>query len=377
MKNAKLIIARLKQAGFEAYMVGGAVRDHLRGVKPHDIDIATSAAPEQVKSLFDRSIDTGIEHGTVMIVIEGEGTEVTTFRTESGYSDNRRPDKVEFVNSLHEDLQRRDFTINAMAMTETLEIIDPFGGAQDLKAGLIRAVGDPEERFSEDALRMLRAIRFSGQLGFGIDLETKQAIVRHAERIRSVAMERIKAELDKVMVSKSPGISMQYLLETGLNNSLPSGELFELDWSMYPYSPDPLCGWFYLLHHNEKPFDAIRDYRFSNQDKKDVQRALEASRLEVWDAWVYYQFSERQLIVAQTVSHQGESVEQRKQELPIHSISDLAVNGQDLMEWTAKGAGPWLKKWLLYIEKAVVERRLPNDKERIKDWFKDEYHRHT
>ena len=143
MIRAKYIIKRLKEAGFEAYMVGGAVRDHLRGAVPHDIDVATSAAPEQVKALFERSIDTGIEHGTVMILIEGQGTEVTTFRTESGYTDNRRPDKVEFVNSLHEDLMRRDFTINSMAMTEQMDIIDPFGGREDLKAGLIRAVGVP------------------------------------------------------------------------------------------------------------------------------------------------------------------------------------------------------------------------------------------
>ena len=138
MKKAKCIIARLKEAGYEAYMVGGAVRDHLRGATPHDIDVATSASPEQVKALFERTIDTGIEHGTVMVVIEGQGTEVTTFRTESGYSDNRRPDKVEFVNSLIEDLKRRDFTINAMAYHPLRGLADPFGGAA---AGVVQGRG--------------------------------------------------------------------------------------------------------------------------------------------------------------------------------------------------------------------------------------------
>ncbi|MBU9671946.1 CCA tRNA nucleotidyltransferase [Planococcus sp. CP5-4] len=377
MKQAKHIIERLKEAGFEAYMVGGAVRDYLRGTVPHDIDVATSAAPEQVKALFERSIDTGIEHGTVMILIEGQGTEVTTFRTESGYSDNRRPDKVEFVNSLHEDLKRRDFTINSMAMTEQMDIIDPFGGRDDLSAGIIRAVGIPEERFAEDALRMLRAIRFSGQLNFHIDPATKKAIIEHAGRIQSVAMERIKAELDKVMVSAAPRISMRYLIETRLHEFLPSGRLFELDWSGYIADKDPLSGWFYLLHQNNEAFGAIREYRFSNQDKKDLQYALEASHLPLWDDWAYYSFTERQLMIAQAASHKTEAVRERQQALPIHSKSELAANGRDLMEWTGKKAGPWLKEWTLHIEKAVVERRLANDKERIKDWFKDEYHRHT
>lgn len=377
MKRAKHIIALLKEAGFEAYMVGGAVRDYLRGAVPHDVDVATSASPEQVKSLFERTIDTGIEHGTVIILLDGEGTEVTTFRTESGYSDNRRPDKVEFVNSLHEDLKRRDFTINAMAMTEEMDIIDPFGGRGDLKAGIIRAVGVPKERFSEDALRMLRAVRFSGQLKFHIDPATKQAIIEHGERIQSVAMERIKAELDKVMVSAAPDISMSYLTETGLNRFLPSGGLFELDWSGYKAGNDAVEGWFYLLHQNGETFDAIREYRFSNQDKKDIQRALEASQLLFWDDWAYYSFTERQLIIAQVASHKTEAVKERQQALPIHSKSELAANGSDLMEWAGKKAGPWLKEWTLHIEKAVVERRLANDKERIKDWFIDEYYRHT
>lgn len=377
MKNAKVIIARLKGAGFEAYMVGGAVRDYLRGVTPHDIDVATSATPQQVKALFERTVDTGIEHGTVMVLLGGAGIEVTTFRTESGYSDNRRPDKVEFVNSLEEDLRRRDFTINAMAMTEAMDIIDPFGGKLDLNSGLIRAVGQAEERFSEDALRMLRAIRFSGQLEFRIDTETMLAIKQHAASIRSVAVERIKAELDKVLVSKAPGISIDYMLETQLNAYLPAGELFVLDWSRYVPGDDPLAGWLYLLHHNDKPFEEIRPYRFSNQDKQDLQRALDASRLEVWTDWDYYYFTERQLKIAQAVSHQQEAITELQAALPIRTKSDLTVSGNDLMEWTGKKAGPWLKQWIFQIEQAVVVRRLANDKERIKDWFLNEYHRHT
>ncbi len=377
MSDAKAVIALIKQAGYEAYMVGGAVRDHLRGVVPKDIDVATSAAPEQVKALFERTVDTGIEHGTVLVLWNGTGTEVTTFRTESGYSDNRRPDQVEFVDSLEEDLQRRDFTINAMAMTETMDIIDPFGGQQDLAAGTIRAVGDAEERFREDALRMLRAVRFSGQLKFGIEPETVLAIRRHADRIRSVAIERIKTELDKIMASTAPSISMKYLTETGLNKALPAGELFEIDWTAYPPESDSLAGWFYLLHKNGQSFQTVESYRFSNQDKQDLQQALEASRINHWDDWTYYQYSLRQLTIAQTAGHRQDSVAQRQAALPVRSKSELAVNGRDLMEWTGQKAGPWLKHWTLQIEQAVVTRRLPNDKQRIKEWFVHEYHRHS
>ena len=156
---ARPVLQKIEDAGFEAYFVGGCVRDTILGDSIHDIDIATSAYPSEIKAIFNRTVDTGIEHGTVMILDHGTGYETTTFRTESGYQDYRRPDKVTFVRSLSEDLKRRDFTINALALKENGEVIDLFNGLDDLKHHLIKAVGDPNERFHEDALRMMRAVR--------------------------------------------------------------------------------------------------------------------------------------------------------------------------------------------------------------------------
>ena len=199
--GAKRIIEELEKAGFEAYIVGGCVRDMLLFREPEDWDITTSATPEEIKGLFRRTVDTGIEHGTVTVLIGKESYEVTTFRIDGKYEDHRHPTEVVFTPSLEEDLKRRDFTINAMAYSETKGIIDLFGGQEDLKAGIIRCVGDPEQRFGEDALRMLRGIRFAGQLLFDIEPETFSAIQSLAPTLVNVSAERIQVELTKLLLS--------------------------------------------------------------------------------------------------------------------------------------------------------------------------------
>ncbi|ANU10684.1 CCA-adding protein [Planococcus antarcticus DSM 14505] len=377
MKTAIKVIGTLKEAGFQAYMVGGAVRDFLLGKTPHDIDVASSASPEQVKAYFKRTIDTGIEHGTVLVLLGGEGIEVTTFRTEGSYSDNRRPDSVEFVQSLEEDLKRRDFTINAMAMTEYLDIIDPFGGKDDLQKQIIRAVGDPDQRFQEDALRMLRAVRFSGQLHFVIDVETVSSIRRHAQLIRSIAVERLKSEMDKIFVNPFTRKSMDYLRDTTLTEYLPAGYLFEIDWTQYTPTGKAVYGWFYLLYKQSKSFSEVSDYRFSNEEKRLIEKSLELARLEFWDQWTIYQYSIDQLEMASCVTGKNMDPAVAKEQLPIQSKSDLAASGRDLMQWSENRPGPWLKIWIEKMEKLVIYGELRNDKELIKDWFVNEYRRHT
>lgn len=202
--KVKQIISRLEKADFEAYAVGGCVRDSILGRSPEDWDITTSAKPEEVKKLFSTTIDTGLQHGTVTVVIEKEGFEVTTFRLDGDYTDGRHPDRVAFTSSLTEDLRRRDFTINAMAYSEKRGLIDEFDGERDLEDGVIRAVGDACERFSEDALRMLRAIRFAGQLNFKIADETFDAIKELSPNISKVSVERIAKELEKLLLSGNP-----------------------------------------------------------------------------------------------------------------------------------------------------------------------------
>lgn len=203
-KHVKAIITTLENAGFEGYAVGGCVRDTLLGKKPDDWDITTSASPQQVKSLFSRTIDTGIQHGTVTVLMEKETYEVTTYRIDGEYEDGRHPKEVVFTANLLEDLKRRDFTINAMAYNDASGIVDAFGGMQDLEDKVIRCVGEPAERFTEDALRMMRAVRFSGQLGYAIEEKTGQAVNQLAPTLSKISAERICTELTKLMVSSHP-----------------------------------------------------------------------------------------------------------------------------------------------------------------------------
>lgn len=203
-EKGQYIIERLERAGFEAYVVGGCVRDFILGREPGDWDITTSARPEQVKSLFQRTIDTGLAHGTVTVMLQGEGFEVTTYRIDGTYEDSRHPNEVTFTADLREDLRRRDLTINAMAYNHKAGLIDLFGGLADLEAGVVRCVGDPMERFEEDALRILRAVRFCAQLGYSIEKDTAAAIAKLAPALSRISAERIQAELTKLMVSPHP-----------------------------------------------------------------------------------------------------------------------------------------------------------------------------
>ena len=202
--GAAKILRVLEDHGYEAYVVGGCVRDSLLGRNPHDWDITTSALPLQVKALFRRTIDTGLKHGTVTILMDGEPFEVTTYRVDGEYLDGRHPSEVTFTASLQEDLQRRDFTINAMAYSEKKGLQDLFGGLPDLEKGLIRAVGDPAKRFGEDALRIMRAVRFAAQLGYEVEEDTVQAMKELAPTLSKISAERIAAELEKLLVSPHP-----------------------------------------------------------------------------------------------------------------------------------------------------------------------------
>lgn len=203
-RKVVLIIKNLQRHGYDAYAVGGCVRDSILNRKPEDWDITTSAKPEQVKRIFRRTVDTGIEHGTVTVLIGKDGFEVTTYRVDGLYEDGRHPKEVTFTRRLEEDLKRRDFTINAMAYNDDERLVDAFGGMRDLNYHLIRCVGDPKERFSEDALRILRAVRFSAQLAFPIEPETAEAIKSLAPNLEKISAERIQAELVKLLVSDHP-----------------------------------------------------------------------------------------------------------------------------------------------------------------------------
>jgi len=202
--GARACLAALRAAGWEAYPVGGCVRDLLLGREPGDVDLCTAARPETVLELFPNAVPTGLKHGTVTVPTPDGNVEITTFRREAGYADHRHPDGVAFGVGLREDLSRRDFTINAMALAPDGTLVDPFGGREDLRRRLVRCVGDPDKRFSEDALRMFRAFRFCAQLGFTTDQPTFAAIGRNAHLARTVSRERIRTELEKTLLSPVP-----------------------------------------------------------------------------------------------------------------------------------------------------------------------------
>ena len=269
-ENVKTVLNKLKENGCQASIVGGAVRDCVMGIEPHDWDIATNAMPEQTKKLF-RCIDTGLKHGTVTAILgNNEGYEITTFRTDGKYSDGRHPDNVEFVNNIEQDLARRDFTMNAMAMDVEGHIIDPFHGMRDINDGIIRCAGNPDERFKEDALRMLRAVRFEAKFGFSLDMDTREAIERNCFDLINVSDERVRDEFTKMLMSDNPKKGFIDLYETGI-----AGYIFpEFDYMMeckqnHPshyadvgshtldvvsyVEKDPILRWAALLHDIGKP----------------------------------------------------------------------------------------------------------------------------
>ncbi len=223
-EDVQFILKKLGRAGYEAYIVGGCTRDSIQGRLPQDWDITTCAMPEQIKQLFPRTIDTGIKHGTVTVMIGTDGYEVTTYRIDGVYEDGRHPRDVTFTRSLEEDLKRRDFTINAMAYNPEKGLVDLFGGIEDLKEGRIRCVGDPRARFSEDALRMMRAVRFAAQLGFSIEEDTACAVKELAGSLSRISAERIRSELEKLLLSPHPE-----LIETAYELGITGAMLPEYD----------------------------------------------------------------------------------------------------------------------------------------------------
>ncbi len=271
-KNVNLIIKLLEREGYEAFAVGGCVRDALMGREPQDWDITTSAAPLDVKRIFHKTIDTGLQHGTVTVMLEKVGYEVTTYRIDGNYSDGRHPDQVLFTKNLVEDLKRRDFTINAMAYNESVGIVDEFDGVGDLQRKVIRCVGNPVERFTEDALRMLRAVRFAAKLDFAIEEGTSLAIKEMAASILKVSKERIQSELNKLITSDNPWVLARifelgmdkYILEASV---LVGSELYEnVIKVMENSSPDHYLRWAaFMMYEGAECRNVLKALKFDNK----------------------------------------------------------------------------------------------------------------
>ncbi|MCH3904262.1 MAG: CCA tRNA nucleotidyltransferase [Lactobacillus sp.] len=380
-KAALPVLQKIEAAGYEAYFVGGAVRDLLLNRHIHDVDIATSAYPAEIKQIFDRTIDTGIKHGTVTVMYDDASYEVTTFRTESGYQDFRRPDHVTFVQSLSDDLKRRDFTINALAMNADGQIIDHFAGLQDLKYQTIRAVGNPEERFHEDALRMMRAVRFMSQLRFKIAPSTLQAIKDNHQLLKKISVERIRDEFVKMGLGKGSREAFQVFLETGMTEDVPgfAGKSKQLSvFSKLKYGPSIEANlWSLVVVLLKLPDQAIasfmRSWKNSNEMTHRVGEIVRFFDLVSQQAPTNYDlFATGLETVMSTIDLAhilGQPIDSaalvdRYQSLPIKQQRELAVNGSDLLE-AGIPAGPSIGRYLHRILVAVLDGKVNNDKDSI------------
>lgn len=393
-KKALPVLTKIVDAGFEAYFVGGSVRDRLLGLAVNDVDVATSAQPHEIKAIFNRTVDVGIEHGTVLVLMNDESYEITTFRTESTYRDFRRPDSVTFVRSLKEDLRRRDFTMNAIALDIDGRVIDPFDGIKDLEAGIIQAVGNPHERFQEDALRMMRAVRFAAQLDFDIEEETRISIKENAELLEKIAVERIQVEFEKLLLGEWHEKGLKAMLSTRLYAYCP--ELASKKAALIALINDELAfdnarqTWAFLLYHidfyypddtfNGRTF--LKAWKLSNQMINSALTIFQALKRriekEALDAWAIFNLGwDFSLDVESLIEHldresQKQAVKDKYEQLPLKTKDELAINGYDLMEATPAKPGEWMGIAIDQALEAVVYSEVPNDRDAIMTWLKQE-----
>lgn len=377
-RRALPVMEEIEKEGFEAYFVGGSVRDVLLGQPIHDVDIATSAFPAEIKAIFSRTVDIGIEHGTVLVLFGDNQYEITTFRTESTYQDFRRPDQVSFVRSLAEDLKRRDFTINAFAVQDDGEVIDLFGGLKDLEQHVLRAVGNPHERFHEDALRMMRGLRFVSQLGFSFDDETFAAILENHSLLEKISVERIFIEFTKLLLGGHRNEAIRQFVATKCYRYCPGMENAKDGLTAFaqlvptPFTKEE-AAWSVLLDHLEIPTEKVttflKAWKVSNdflRECRELVWGLRQRKMGYYTPMALYRLGERALTVETLLTYYGRPGEAGRTalalaQLPIRSLRQLAVNGNDLKQQFNQKAGPWLKDTLHYLEQGVVESRFVND----------------
>lgn len=386
-QQAVPVLKKIERAGFDAYFVGGSVRDHFLGRPINDVDIATSAYPQELKEIFPKTIDIGIEHGTILVIEEGREYEITTFRTESAYADFRRPDKVEFIRSLEGDLERRDFTMNSMAMDADGKVYDPFMGLEDIHGRVIRTVGSPDLRFNEDALRMMRGVRFVSQLGFKVDPDTLNALKEHSSLLRHIAVERKTMEFEKIMGGKWKREALTLLVRTNLYTELPL--LTQHKEALQQVADLPQLevinkdqAWLLLLTYigDTDPQEFLKGWRLPTKTVRERSKELEVLQIRRKSGWSKTLLYRAGLEAALNVEKVHECIESKpvssvetvKEEyhsLAITSRRQLDVTGNDLMTWTDKKGGPWMKELLAEIESAIVTNTIKNDKETIRRWL--------
>jgi len=374
LNNAQLVLRILKNNGYEAYIVGGAVRDQLLKRNISDIDITTNAKPYQVSKLFDAK-PTGIKYGTVTVFFRKESFEITTYRIDGPYQDSRHPDQVTFAQTVIEDVKRRDFTINGLLMDEELKIYDYVDGMSDIQSKFIRAIGDPYLRFSEDAIRMLRAIYFQSKLGFQITKETREAIYDLRDKLQSVAMERVLLELVKILKEKHLKLALKTMITTEVHKMLPGLEkgieyIVTLD-------EMPFVDVFFTICFTLNKGIVPSKWPFSNKQKHRYLTAAKlANKKTEFNALDLYEYGIDLCLLASRVNYmlkrerlmQNELMETYKN-LPIQSELDLKLKPYDMMEITNKKAGAWLKEMQNQMVLAILNKEIENNQEALRAYL--------
>ncbi|MBU5074033.1 CCA tRNA nucleotidyltransferase [Staphylococcus aureus] len=387
-EQARPILEQIQDNGFEAYYVGGSVRDYVMGRNIHDIDITTSATPDEIESIFSHTIPVGKEHGTINVVFNDENYEVTTFRAEEDYVDHRRPSGVTFVRDLYEDLQRRDFTMNAIAMDTAYKLYDYFDGQQDINNRIIRTVGIAEERFQEDALRMIRCLRFQSQLSFDIAMETFEAMRTQMADIKFLSIERIVIELTKLMRGINVEESFNHLKSLKAFNYMPYFEQLDMN-QINVTEPIDLE---LLIAIVSVKFDinySLKPLKLSNRQVKDINQYIQIMNAlpsiitkEQLKMFVYDYDTNliKNVMVAADVlkandiqGHEPlivnlQTIDETLHRLPMHNRKDMMVNGGVLMVHLNAKSGPWLKDVLRQIEIAIVTGKVSNEETEILKW---------
>lgn len=388
-QKALPILRKIQEAGYQAYFVGGCVRDVLLNHGIHDVDIASSAYPQEIKELFERTVDVGIEHGTVLVLECGQEYEITTFRTEEAYVDYRRPSQVHFVRSLDEDLKRRDFTINALALDAEGNLVDLFQGLEDLQAGVIRAVGLAAERFQEDALRIMRGFRFQASLDFELETETFEAMTVCAPLLEKIAIERIFIEFEKLLLTGAWARGLASLLEAKAYLYLPGFDSeAQALFSFLEKMRTDFCftssaqAWAGLLYHfkNKQAAPILKAWKTSREFQKQVLQLLEilskreAGLLSAWDCYFYpeellHQAEDLRAALGLTTDHSY--LEASLAALPIRDKHEILVTGRTLMQEEGIQPGPRMGQVLKEVELAIVTGALLNEKAAILAFVKE------
>ncbi len=383
------VLKKLESAGFEAYFVGGSVRDFLLNKEINDVDIATSATPEEVKQIFSKTVDIGIEHGTVLVIFQDQSYEITTFRSEAEYEDFRRPKEVSFIRNLTEDLQRRDFTMNAIAMDKDGNLIDPFNGQISIKNQVIQTVGKAVDRFQEDALRMMRAVRFVSQLSFKIEEETLNALIDLVHLLENIAVERKQAEFNKLLCGDDRKQALELILQTNIYSYLPGLSNQEDSMKlMFEYKLEKLNKremWallVYCLKIEKKGIEGfLRGWRIPLKEIREIQLILHYlyQRFETsWSLYDLYTAGKEVFVSSEILYLVIKGIENKStipyylqllEGLPIKERSEMDVTGNDLMDWFNKTGGPWVKELMLKVEHAIIAGKIANDKKIIKEWL--------